>query len=311
MITLLRLPSTKVAAPTRDMVIHDPGAVIRLALTASDGATLSGDELRSAVLHYTDSRGRAGETRIFGQDGMRPLLVPPEFKLSAQLRVAGFASTAFELVGPREGGVMDFTVELRRLATPRTLTIEVLRDEGSVVGMASFTVESEESSDWEEVSQMTYSSESGRYVLPNVPAARVRLTVESDWRMIVSGSDFSQRLQLVLDETAPDTQRVVLPPGGFYTLDITDPDGKSVPARCTLTHDGEALGETIFLDRSGSNSKFGGWVGPNGSARNFWPLPGGEYVLNVEYDGFVAQDVPIKIVPKSTVHHAVQLQRAP
>ena len=78
-----------------------------------------------------------------------------------------------------------------------------------------------------------------------------------------------------------------------------------------LALDGAALEETMFLDRSGSNSMFGGWVGPNGSARNLWPLPGGEYVLNVAFDGFVAQDLPIKIEPKSTVRHAVQLQRAP
>lgn len=37
----------------------------------------------------------------------------------------------------------------------------------------------------------------------------------------------------------------------------------------------------------------------------------GDYVLRVEHDGFISQDVPIQIVPKSSVHQAVQLQRAP
>jgi hypothetical protein len=221
-----------------------------------------------------------------------PVLAPAHFRLQARVRAEGFETNEFEVAAPSEGGVVDFTVELRRLPKPRPLTVEVVREDGSVMDMAGISIETEGPRGWEPSGGTRDRSETGRYVLPNVPATRVRLTVEPDWTYMSSGKEFSQRVQLVLDETSPDTLRVVLPAGGLFELDITDPDGAPVTARCTLSHEGVALDE-------------------NGSARNLWPLPGGDYMLHVEFDGFVAQDLPLKIVPKSTVHHAVQLQRAP
>lgn len=311
MISLLRTADPIYRAPASGLLIRDTGAVIRLAVRSKDGVALTETELRSARLSCTDAIGRPIDHPLFGNGGVRPVLAPANFKLQARVRAEGFAASEFEVTAPLEGGVVDFTVELRRLPKPRPLTVEVVREDGSVMDMASINVETEGPRGWEPSTGTSERSETGRYVLPNVPATRVPLTVEPNWSYMLSGTEFSQRVQLLLDETSPDTQRVVLPAGGLFEIDVTDPDGAPVPARCTLVRDGDALDETIFLDRSGSNSKFGGWVGPNGSARHFWPLPGGDYVLNVEYDGFVAQDVPIKIVPKSTAHHAVQLQRAP
>lgn len=311
MISLVRVTSSFYRAPASGLVLHDSGAVIRLAVRLKDGDALSETELRSARLTCNDAIGRPIDHPLFGNNGVLPVLAPAHFRLQARVRADGFETSEFEVAAPSEGGVVDFTVELRRLPKPRPLTVEVVREDGSVMDMAGISIETEGPRGWEPSGGTRDRSETGRYVLPNVPATRVRLTVEPDWTYMSSGKEFSQRVQLVLDETSPDTLRVVLPAGGLFELDVTDPDGAPVTARCTLSHEGVALDETMFIDRSGSNSMFGGWVGSNGSARNLWPLPGGDYMLHVEFDGFVAQDLPLKIVPKSTVHHALQLQRAP
>jgi hypothetical protein len=187
----------------------------------------------------------------------------------------------------------------------------VLREDGSVVESAGIRVEIETPGGWIGCGYSDSSASSGRHTISDVPATRVRLSITPDLFGATSGTDFSRSVRVEIDETSPDELRAVLPSGGVFEISVTDRAGSPVEADFTLVRDGRELTETMFLmlESSPASSVDGG--GTPGPVRNIEPLEGGDYVLRVEHNGFVAQDVPIKIVPKTIQRYSIQLQRAP
>lgn len=307
-VSLMPAFTTQVEAPESNVVVQDSGALIQLRLCDDDGNALSKAVLSTVWLSLANDSTSFRDSRFLtGYDIVRPILVPPGLEFRAAVIVDGFLPCEIAVEGLVDGQLVETTARLHKLPKPRTLSIEVLREDGSVVERAHIRIEIETSGGWVSCGGTESSAKSRRHTISDVPATRVRLSIVPDMVGAIRGSDFSRSIRVELDENSPEELRAVLPSGGVFEISVTDPKGSPVEADFTLMRDGKELAETMFvmIDSSVEGS------GPLDPVRNIEPLEAGDYVLRVEHDGFVAQDVPIQIVPKSTVHHAVQLQRAP